>query len=136
MRDAKPLLLTLGLGVFAGALDLGVLSPALPAIGRQFSVPTGDLAWIFTLYLLVNVASIAIASTLADRLGRRPVYQGCIALFALGSILAITAPRYGIFLFARARFGAYKPLKQNRNSGFITTDRAELGLIITTVRAA
>ena len=32
-RSNLPLLLTLGLGVFAGALDLGVLSPALPAIG-------------------------------------------------------------------------------------------------------
>ena len=78
-----------------------MLSPALPAIGRQFSVPTGDLAWIFTLYLLVDVASIAIASTLADRLGRRPVYQACIGLFAIGSIVAILAPSYAIFLFAR-----------------------------------
>jgi EmrB/QacA subfamily drug resistance transporter len=102
LRDAKPLLLTLGLGVFAGALDLGVLSPALPRIGQQFGVPTGGLAWVFTLYLLVDVASIAIASTLADRIGRRPVYVGCITLFALGSIVAIAAPSYGMFLFARA----------------------------------
>ena len=96
------LLLTLGLGVFAGALDLSVLSPALPAIGRDLSVQTSDLAWIFTLYLLVTVVSIAIASTLADRYGRRVVYLGCIALFAAGSVVAIAAPTYGIFLFARA----------------------------------
>jgi MFS family permease len=94
--------LTLALGVFAGALDLGVLSPALPAIAREFAVPTGDLAWIFTLYLLVTVASIAIAATLADRLGRRPVYMACIGLFALGSVVAVLAPNYGVFLFARA----------------------------------
>ncbi|MGB6984650.1 MAG: MFS transporter [Candidatus Aquilonibacter sp.] len=94
--------MTLALGVFAGALDLGVLSPALPAIAREFAVPTGDLAWIFTLYLLVTVASIAIASTLADRFGRRVVYMSCIGLFALGSIVAVVAPSYGILLFARA----------------------------------
>ena len=92
----------MALGVFAGALDLGVLSPALPAIAREFSVPTGDLAWVFTLYLLVTVASIAIAATLADRLGRRIVYMSCIGLFALGSIVAVLAPSYGVFLFARA----------------------------------
>jgi EmrB/QacA subfamily drug resistance transporter len=102
LRKNAPLLLTLALGVFAGALDLGVLSPALPAIAREFAVPTGDLAWIFTLYLLVTVASIAIASTLADRLGRRVVYMSCIGLFALGSIVAVVAPSYGILLFARA----------------------------------
>lgn len=96
------LLWTLALGVFAGALDLSVLSPALPAIGRQFTVVTGDLAWIFTLYLLVTVLSIAIASTLADRYGRRVVYLTCIAVFAAGSILAIVAPSYTVFLLARA----------------------------------
>jgi MFS family permease len=104
LRDdsAAPLLLTLALGVFAGALDLGVLSPALPALAREFHVATGSLAWIFTLYLLVNVASIAIAGTLADRYGRRPVYISCVALFVAGSIVAVIAPSYAIFLVARA----------------------------------
>lgn len=94
--------MTLGLGVFAGALDLSVLSPALPAIGRALRVQTSDLAWIFTVYLLVTVISIALAGTFADRYGRRPVYLTCIALFAAGSVLAIAAPSYGIFLVARA----------------------------------
>jgi MFS family permease len=98
----SPLLWTLALGVFAGALDLSVLSPALPALGRDFAVQTGDLAWIFTLYLLVTVVSIALASTLADRYGRRVIYLICISLFAAGSVLAITAPNYTIFLTARA----------------------------------
>jgi MFS family permease len=46
--------------------------------------------------------SIALASTLADRYGRRPVYVACVALFAAGSVVAILAPNYGIFLAARA----------------------------------
>jgi EmrB/QacA subfamily drug resistance transporter len=96
------LLWTLALGVFAGALDLSVLSPALPALGHDFTVQTADLAWVFTLYLLVTVVSIAVASALADRFGRRPAYLGCIALFAIGSIVAMAAPNYGVFLFARA----------------------------------
>ncbi len=95
------LLWTLSLGVFAGALDLSVLSPALPALGRDFAVQVSDLAWVFTLYLLVTVLSIALSSTLADRYGRRPIYLACIALFAIGSIVAITAPSYAVFLAAR-----------------------------------
>jgi MFS family permease len=98
----NPLLLTLGLGVFAGALDSGVLSPALPALAQTFGVATGDLAWIFNVYLLVTVVAISIAGVMADRHGRRPVYIACVALFALGSILAIAAPSYGFFLLARA----------------------------------
>ena len=102
-RLVNRLLWTLALGVFAGALDLSVLSPALPALGRDVRRADGDLAWVFTIYLLVTVLSIAIASTLADRYGRRPIYLACIALFAVGSVVAITAPTLRrLLLVARA----------------------------------
>jgi MFS family permease len=107
-RSTVPLLVTLGLGVFAGALDLGVLSPALPALGLAFGVGARELPWIFTLYLLANVVSIPIMTKLADRNGRRPIYIACVAIFAVGSALAIAAPTWPIFLAARAiqAFGA------------------------------
>src|SRR5476651_1927716 len=103
-----PLLVTLGLGVFAGALDLGVLSPALPALGIAFGAGARDLPWIFTLYLLANVVSIPIMTKLADRNGRRPVYIACVSIFAVGSVMAIAAPNFTVFLIARAiqAFGA------------------------------
>jgi EmrB/QacA subfamily drug resistance transporter len=100
--STMPLLITLGLGVFAGALDLGVLSPALPALGIAFGVGARELPWIFTLYLLANVVSIPIMTKLADRNGRRPVYIACVAIFAAGSLLAICAQNYPVFLVARA----------------------------------
>jgi len=107
-RSVLPMLLTLGLGVFLGALDLSVLSPALPALGKEFSVAIGDLSWIFTLYLLVNIAGIAIMSSLADRYGRRTIYALCVAIFLGGSAMAMLAHDYGVFLLARAvqAFGA------------------------------
>jgi EmrB/QacA subfamily drug resistance transporter len=101
-RGTIPLMLTLGLGVFAGAFDLSVLSPALPALGAAFGVGPRELAWVFTLYLLANVVAIPIATKLADRYGRRPVYIACVAVFAAGSVLAIAAPTVASFLTARA----------------------------------
>ena len=97
-----PLLVTLGLGVFAGALDLGVLSPALPALAAAFGVGPRSIAWIFTLYVLMTIVAIPIAAQLADRYGRRPVYIGCVAAFGIGSIIAIAAPNFTVFLTARA----------------------------------
>jgi len=102
LRAALPLLLTLGLGVFLGALDLSVLAPALPALGNEFAAANGDLSWVFTLYLLMNVVSIAVMSTLADRYGRKPIYILCILIFLAGSALAIVAQDYTAFLIARA----------------------------------
>lgn len=134
----KRLLLTLGLGVFAGALDLSVLSPALPALGRTFGVQTGDLAWVFTVYLLVTVVSIAIAGSLADRYGRRAVYLGCIALFAAGSIAAIAAPNYLALLGARAvqalGAGGIFPIATAAIGDVVPRDRrgAALGMVAAT----
>jgi len=101
-RSHLPLLLTLALGVFAGALDLGVLSPALPSIAHGFGVAPRDVAWTFTLYLFANVVSIPIMTKLSDQYGRRPIYVLCVGVFAAGSVLAIVAPNFGVFLAARA----------------------------------
>ena len=57
---------------------------------------------MFTLYLLANVVAIPIMSQLADRFGRRPVYVLCVGIFAAGSVLAIAAPSFDLFLVARA----------------------------------
>jgi MFS family permease len=100
-RSHLPLLLTLALGVFAGALDLGVISPALPAIANGYGIAPRDVAWAFTLYLFANVVSIPIMSKLADTYGRRAIYTLCVATFAVGSVLAIVAPTFAIFLVAR-----------------------------------
>jgi EmrB/QacA subfamily drug resistance transporter len=101
-RTNLPLLVTLALGVFAGALDLGVLSPALPAIAHAFAIPGRDVAWVFTLYLFANVVSIPIMTKLSDVYGRRPIYIACVATFVAGSVLAIAAPTFAVFLTARA----------------------------------
>jgi EmrB/QacA subfamily drug resistance transporter len=107
-RSTIPLLITLGLGVFAGALDLGVLSPALPALATAFGASAREIPWVFTLYLLATVVSIPIMTKLSDTYGRRPVYIACVTIFALGSLLAILAPNFGVFLTARGiqAFGA------------------------------
>lgn len=96
------LLLTLGIGVFAGAFDLGVISPALPAIAEFFHVAPRDASLLISIYLLANVASIPIATKLADRYGRRPVYIACVATFAAGSVLSIIAPTWIALLIGRA----------------------------------
>jgi MFS family permease len=57
---------------------------------------------VFTLYLLANVVAIPIMTKLADAYGRRPIYIACVSIFAAGSVLAIAAPTFPIFLLARA----------------------------------
>lgn len=115
-----------------------MLSPALPALGAAFGVGPRDLAWVFTLYLLANVVSIPVATKLADRYGRRPVYIACVAVFALGSVLAIAAPSFAVFLVARAAqaagAGGIFPVATAAIADRVPPDRrgAALGLVAAT----
>lgn len=52
--------------------------------------------------MLANVVAIPITAQLADRYGRRPIYILCVATFAVGSVVAIFAPNFDVFLAARA----------------------------------
>lgn len=46
--------------------------------------------------------AIPITAQLADRYGRRPIYILCVGTFAVGSVIAILAPSFDVFLAARA----------------------------------
>ncbi|HVA37409.1 MAG TPA: MFS transporter [Candidatus Dormibacteraeota bacterium] len=101
VREIAPLLVTLMLGVFMGALDLSALSPALHQIGTQFSAGPRALSWIFTAYLLAYVVAIPVMSKLSDVYGRRAIYIFDVSLFAVGSLIAIAAPSYQILILGR-----------------------------------
>lgn len=46
------ILAVLFVGVLMGALDISIVSPALPAIKSFFQVDTRILIWVFNVYLL------------------------------------------------------------------------------------
>jgi MFS family permease len=93
---------------------------------------------VFTLYLLATVVAIPIMSQLADRFGRRPVYVLCVSIFAAGSVLAIAAPSFGVFLVARAvqavGVGGIFPVATAAIADVIPRERrgAALGLVAAT----
>ena len=74
------------LGIFMGALDTGIVTPARTVI--QESLNVGDKAgiWMITVYTLAYAASIPVMGKLADRMGRRTIYLLSIFLFGGGSL--------------------------------------------------
>ena len=74
-------------GIFMGAIDTGIVSPARAIIQNNLMVDAKTGLWIITIYTLAYAASIPVMGKLADRYGRKTIYITSIALFGLGSLL-------------------------------------------------
>lgn len=94
--------LTFLLGIFMGALDHGIVGPALSSIMTAFDQDTRWGVWSFTVYTLLFAVSIPVLGKLSDRFGRKQTFAFGIVMFALGSIIAAVAANFTVFLVGRA----------------------------------
>jgi EmrB/QacA subfamily drug resistance transporter len=87
---------------FMTALDVLVVTVALPSIQRDLHSGVSTLEWTVNAYNLTFAAGIIPAAALGDRLGRRKVFVSGIALFTAASACCALAPTAGLLLSARA----------------------------------
>ncbi|MFE8703058.1 MFS transporter [Cytobacillus sp. FJAT-54145] len=90
------------MGIFMGALDHGIVGPALTSIVSTFNISTSWGVWSFTIYTLLFAVSIPLMGKFSDRFGRKQIFMLGIALFGIGSLLAAFAPNYLMFLVGRS----------------------------------
>ena len=96
---------TLGLtsvAFFMVALDVLVVSTAIPAIQRDLHASLSTLAWTVSAYSLTFATGIITAAALGDWLGRRRVFAAGLTLFALSSAACALAPSAPFLIAARA----------------------------------
>ncbi|MCE5213731.1 MAG: MFS transporter [Methanobacterium sp.] len=96
------ILILLFIGVFMGALDMGIVGPALPAIQPYFQVNERLLSWIFTIYILFYILGTPLMAKLSDIYGRKFIYILDIILFGIGSFITVTALSFEMLLLGRA----------------------------------
>lgn len=85
------------LGIFMGAIDTGIVTPARTIIQSNLGVDEKTGIWMITIYTLAYAASIPIMGKLADEFGRKYVYLCNIFLFGLGSLLCGLSQNVGSF---------------------------------------
>jgi EmrB/QacA subfamily drug resistance transporter len=76
-------------------LDNTIVNVALPSLGRELHADVSGLQWTVDAYTLVLASLLMLAGSMADRYGRRRVFQLGLALFTLGSLLCSAAPGLG-----------------------------------------
>ena len=84
-------------GIFMGALDTGIVTPARTVIQSNLSVNEQTGIWMITIYTLSYAASIPIMGKLADKYGRKYIYLTSIFLFGLGSLFCGLSQDFGSF---------------------------------------
>lgn len=85
------------LGIFMGAIDTGIVTPARTVIQNNLLVNDKTGIWMITIYTLAYAASIPIMGKLADKFGRKYVYLISIFLFGTGSLFCGLAQDFGSF---------------------------------------
>ena len=110
-------------GIFMGALDTGIVTPARTIIQNDLGVDDQTGIWMLTIYTLAYAASIPVMGKLADRYGRKPIYLLSITLFGLGSLLCGLSAEVGSFGFLIAA----RAIQAIGGGGIIPIATAEFG---------
>jgi DHA2 family multidrug resistance protein len=94
------------LATYLEAVNISLPNAALVYIQGTLSMADDEAGWVFTAYIVAGVVVMPIARWLAERYGRKTVYQSALAIFALGLVLDTLATTSIQMVFARAVQGA------------------------------
>jgi EmrB/QacA subfamily drug resistance transporter len=95
-------LVVTSLAAFMVSLDNLVVTTALPKIRADLGAGLEGLEWTVNAYTLPFAVLLLTGAALGDRLGRRRVFLGGLAVFTAGSAAAALAPSIGALIAARA----------------------------------
>ncbi|KAI9828634.1 MAG: hypothetical protein M1832_001737 [Thelocarpon impressellum] len=95
------IMLALCMSVFLAALDITIITTALPTITEHFRSSSG-YTWIGSAYLLASAASTPIWGKISDIWGRKPTLMSAAMIFFLGSALCGWASSIEMLIAGRA----------------------------------
>jgi EmrB/QacA subfamily drug resistance transporter len=81
------ILVSLLLAAFAINLDTTIVNVALPTLVRELHASTSQLQWVVDAYNLVFAALILVCGSLSDRIGRKGMLLGGLAVFGASSLV-------------------------------------------------
>ncbi len=94
------------LATYMEAVNISLPNAALVYIQGTLSMADDEAGWVFTAYIASGVVVMPMARWLAERYGRKTVYQVALAVFSLGLVLDTLATTSLQMVFARAIQGA------------------------------
>lgn len=94
------IMFSLGISVLLVALDITIVTTALPTIAERFHSASG-YTWVGSAYLISTSASTPIWGKVSDIFGRKPILLVTNAIFFVGSLLAGVSVNMDMLIAAR-----------------------------------
>ncbi|KAG9381659.1 Multidrug resistance protein fnx1 [Pyrenophora tritici-repentis] len=94
------IMLSLSIAVLLVALDITIVTTALPTISQEFNSASG-YTWIGSAYLIAQSAATPIWGKVSDIFGRKPILLLTNVIFFVGSLLAGVAVNMNMLIAAR-----------------------------------
>jgi putative MFS transporter len=99
------LLITSGLGWMFDAMDVLLIGFLVAPITKEFTLAPAQVGLVASAGFVGMFLGAAISGRLADRYGRRLIFQGTLVLFSFGAVLSALAPTFETLLAARVIAG-------------------------------
>lgn len=99
------IMLALCLAVFLAALDMTIITTALPTIAAHFKASGAGYSWIGSAYLLANAATVPSWGKISDIFGRKPVILVANIVFFIGSLICALAVSIEMLIVGRVLQG-------------------------------
>jgi EmrB/QacA subfamily drug resistance transporter len=128
VTDERRLTLTLVIccvAQFMVVLDVSIVNVALPSISEDLGFTPASLAWVVNAYTLAFAGFLLLGGRAADLLGRREVFAGGLALFAVASLAGGLAQSELALVAARAGQGLGGAVVAPATLSILTTGFAE-----------
>jgi MFS family permease len=95
------IMFSLAVAVLLVALDITIVTTALPTISAEFNSASG-YTWVGSAYLIAQSAATPIWGKVSDIFGRKPILLVTNAIFFVGSLLAAVSVNIDMLIAARA----------------------------------
>ncbi len=95
------ILFLVGIGWMFDAMDQGMVSGVIAAIGKDWDLTKYELSWLTSSGLLGMIVGAALSGAISDRLGRRTVVLYTLLIYSIGSFLCGLATEYWMLMIFR-----------------------------------
>ncbi|WP_244849718.1 MFS transporter [Caballeronia sp. SL2Y3] len=121
----RTIFIIIAVAFFFDSVDLGTMTFVLGSIKTEFGLSTATAGLVASASFFGMVLGAAVAGLLADRFGRRPVFQWSMVLWGVASYLCSTAHSVESLIFYRVLLGIGMgmefPIAQTLLSEFVPT---------------